>query len=93
MITDADIKKLKKVFATKDDLKRLATKDDLNRFATKEDFGFLSKKISDLGEKMDKIYLNLAEEIGNVLKETQEIKDELKDHSKKIKKLESAKLN
>ncbi len=29
MITDADIKKLKTVFATKDDLKQFATKDDL----------------------------------------------------------------
>lgn len=29
MITDADIKKMKKVFATKDDLNRFATKDDL----------------------------------------------------------------
>lgn len=29
MITDVDVKKLKKVFATKDDLKRFATKDDL----------------------------------------------------------------
>lgn len=31
MITDADIKKLSKVFATKDDLKAFATKDDLSR--------------------------------------------------------------
>ena len=29
MITDKDIKKLKQVFATKDDLKSLASKDDL----------------------------------------------------------------
>lgn len=31
MITDADIKKLKEVFATKDDLKGFATKEDLKR--------------------------------------------------------------
>jgi len=37
MITDEDIKKLKTIFATKDDLKRFATKDDLKRFATKDD--------------------------------------------------------
>lgn len=36
MITDADITKLKGVFATKDDLKGFATKDDLGRFATKD---------------------------------------------------------
>lgn len=37
MITDADVKKLKKVFTTKDALKRLATKDDLKTYATKSD--------------------------------------------------------
>lgn len=45
MITDADIKKMKKVFATKKDLKSFATKDDLKtlrsefigKFATKDD--------------------------------------------------------
>ncbi len=45
MITDADIRKLKKVFATKDDLlgmesrfnRKFATKDDLKAFATKAD--------------------------------------------------------
>jgi L-lactate utilization protein LutB len=37
MITDNDIKKLKTIFATKDNLKRFATKDDLKRFATKDD--------------------------------------------------------
>jgi hypothetical protein len=31
MITDADIKKLEKKFATKDDLKGFATKDDLKK--------------------------------------------------------------
>lgn len=37
MITDADIKKMKAVFATKDDLKAFATKEDLKKFMTKED--------------------------------------------------------
>jgi hypothetical protein len=45
MITDADIKKLSKVFATKDDLKamesrqdaKFATRDDLKKFATRDD--------------------------------------------------------
>ncbi|VVA43632.1 conserved hypothetical protein [Candidatus Roizmanbacteria bacterium] len=49
MITDADIKKMKAVFATKEDLKsidaKMATKDDLTRFATKEDIDkFTTKK-------------------------------------------------
>jgi len=43
-ITDTDIKKLKTIFATKDDLKGFATKDDLKRFATKDDLkGFATK--------------------------------------------------
>jgi hypothetical protein len=37
MLTNSDIKKLKRIFATKDDLKKFATKDDLKKFATKED--------------------------------------------------------
>jgi hypothetical protein len=37
MLTNNDLKKLRKIFATKEDLKRFATKDDLKRFATKED--------------------------------------------------------
>jgi|GEM_PF-1055294 len=58
MITDADIKKLKTVFATKDDmnemkggisgikhnLNRFATKDDLKRFATKDDLNRFATK-------------------------------------------------
>ena len=44
MITDADVKKISKVFATKDDLKGFATKDDLKNFATKDDLkGFATK--------------------------------------------------
>lgn len=45
MITDDDIKKLKSVFATKDDLNRFATKDDLNRFATKDDLVAMEKRL------------------------------------------------
>lgn len=37
MITDQDINKLAKVFATKEDLKGFATKEDLKDFATKKD--------------------------------------------------------
>jgi len=57
MITDDDIKKLKGVFATKDDLNRFATKDDLNRFATKDDLETMEKRlkkeiVSDMAEYM-----------------------------------------
>jgi ABC-type Fe3+/spermidine/putrescine transport system ATPase subunit len=53
MITDSDIKKLKAVFATKDDLKQFATKDDLvgmekrqnQKFATKDDLVGMEKRL------------------------------------------------
>ena len=44
MITDKDVTKLKKVFATKDDLKQFAKKDDLKNFATKDDLKQFAKK-------------------------------------------------
>ena len=48
MITDDDIKKLKGVFATKDDLNRFATKDDLETMEKR-----LKKEIvSDMAEYM-----------------------------------------
>jgi len=44
MITDADIKKMKKVFATKEDMKSFATKEDLKSFATKDDLKSFATK-------------------------------------------------
>ena len=63
MITDKDIAKLKKVFATKDDLKNFATKDDLkeirqeiNRFTTKDDLQNLKKDLrKDMRESFTKL--------------------------------------
>jgi len=44
MLTNGDITKLKTIFATKEDLKRLATKEDLKDFPTKTDSkGFAMK--------------------------------------------------
>ena len=71
MITDADITKLKGVFATKEDLKGFATKEDLKRFATKEDLkGFATKEdLTDvrveLGEMHDTID-TMASAIGRI---------------------------
>jgi hypothetical protein len=53
-ITDKDIIKLSKVFATKDDLKNFATKDDLKRFATRDDLSSLRKEILDGQDKIIK---------------------------------------
>jgi hypothetical protein len=47
MITDTDIKKLKIIFATKEDLKKFITKEDSKKFATKEDIKQLSKRFEE----------------------------------------------
>jgi hypothetical protein len=68
MITDADIQKLKKVFATKDDLlgmekrfnKKFATKDDLKAYATKED---LLRLKGDLLGEMSKLRHGILEDL------------------------------
>ena len=66
MITDTDITKLKKTFATKDDLKMFATKEDLSDmrkdfkkvFATKED---LASVRDELKEDIADIHVELGE--------------------------------
>ncbi|OGI83403.1 hypothetical protein A2997_01635 [Candidatus Nomurabacteria bacterium RIFCSPLOWO2_01_FULL_36_10b] len=45
MITDTDIKKLKKVFATKKDLEAFATKRDLELYLTKDEFRVFERKL------------------------------------------------
>ncbi len=56
-----DIKLLKSVFATKDDLKRFATKDDLKRFATKDDLKRFATKddLTGLEERFEKRFDDL----------------------------------
>jgi len=80
MITDADVKKLIKEFK-----KIFPTKDELKQE--------LSGLKTEINGKIDVIYTNLAESIGNILFEVKEVKDELKNHSKKIKKLENVRIN
>ena len=67
MITDIDIKKLKKVFVTKEDLRK-----ELKNYATKED---LKKEIKSLDRKID---LSIYEVIKfEVIKFVGEVKDEI----------------
>jgi hypothetical protein len=62
MITDADIEKLKQVFATKDDLlsmearmdRKYATKRDLDRFATKDDLNDIRTEMQAMEKRMTK---------------------------------------
>lgn len=64
MITDDDVKKLKKVFATKEDLKR---------FATKEDFQKLREVDANLVREVVEIKAEIAD-----IKEKMATKDELR---------------
>ena len=62
MITDNDIVKLKKTFATKDDLNRFATKDDLEK---------TNKKLG----KLEGVVNNLVVEVVEVKSEIVQIKE------------------
>ncbi|MCX6787985.1 MAG: hypothetical protein NT108_02355 [Candidatus Kaiserbacteria bacterium] len=78
MITDADITKLKKTFATKEDLESFATKEDLKGFATKEDLkGFATKQ-------------ELKEEIAGVRLEIGELHDKIDTVASAVGRIENA---
>lgn len=86
MITDADIRKMKKVFVTKDDIKNFVTKEDSKNFVTKQD----SKKFAtkeDLIDFKDTI-------LGEIIKIREDMtiiigyRDLIEDHDKRIEKLE-----
>jgi len=80
MTTDADIKKMKAVFVTKEDAKFFATKDDLKsleaRMATKEE-------LKSLDLKMDRGFIEIIEFIGEVkneiMNELNEFRNEMRD--------------
>jgi len=77
MITDADIKKMKKVFVTKEDLKDLSNKFEA-RFATKED-------IIDFKDSILTEIIKLREDVAVVTG----YRDLIEDHEKRIEKLET----
>jgi len=87
MITNADITKLKGVFATKDDLKRFATKDDLKRFATKDDLKRFATK-DDLKRFATKSDLNEA--IADVRIEIGEVRDQNESIAAAVGRIENA---
>lgn len=85
MITNADIKKLKTVFATKDDLKRFATKEDVQEIVNESMEGVVEgvKTIIDmLGETNRKTEQNT--------KEVQGHRVAIGDHEERIRLLEQA---
>lgn len=58
MINDKDVKKLKKTFVTKDDLKK-----ELSRYATKKDIERI----------VDSIAIEIAQDIGGMIQEQKEV--------------------
>lgn len=76
MITDADIKKMKAVFVTKDEfkkeLKTLSTKDELKSLETKMESGFI--------EIIDFIGETRVEIVGIITKQLEELKDITRRH-------------
>ncbi len=104
MITDADIKKMKKVFATKDDVKFFATKDDLKAFATQEyvderfkrlfkyldqRFEPLDKLVKGFDEFKDKVFINLDWLTGKYNKFEEEHTVLTEQNSRNINKLDN----
>jgi len=96
MITDTDIKKLEKKFATKDDLKamearqdaKFATKDDLKAFATEESLKKTQKSMEDA-------IINFKDEILHEIKGLREeisivmgYKDQIEDIDYRVERLE-----
>lgn len=69
MITDADIQKMKKVFATKDDLKNFATKDDLNGLAKQKDLLRLELKVDSIKQDVH----DLTDAVGAIFQWTDNI--------------------
>ena len=82
MITDADIKKMKRVFVTKEDFKKFITKDELKisleKYATKDDL--INFKDAILNE-----IIKLREDVTVVIG----YRDLIEDHDKRIEKLET----
>ncbi len=77
MITDDDIKKLSKVFATKEDLESFATKDDLRGFATKDDLHDLEDKLMTLVDAVYQEVVAMRQEQSMHFQSHREIDDRL----------------
>lgn len=70
MITDDDVKKLSKVFATKDDLKAMATKDDLKAL---EKTMAKQKDLLDVKQKLDDLSDYVIPAIGSIFRWTDDL--------------------
>jgi chromosome segregation ATPase len=61
MILDQDIEKLKKAFATKEDLKIYATKEDLKTYATQDSLNRLEQKVDGIQEELGDLKIEVGE--------------------------------
>jgi len=89
MITDADIVKLSKVFATKNDLDRFATNDDLKKFATKDDLHDMRVYLSDMRKDLNVMRTgirDLGNELGIVKNDVHGLKNGLVEMEKRMTK-------
>lgn len=99
MITDADIKKMKSVFTTKEELKlvfnkfdaKFSTKEDLKTLDSKVDRGF-AEIIDFIGETRDNIVTLLSKQINDFRDEMRDItrthQSTLNNHEARIAHLE-----
>jgi len=93
MITDVDIKKLSKVFATKDDLKamearqdaKFATKDDLKAMEARQNAKFATKiDIKGVREELNGVKIDIKgvrEELNGVKIDIKGVREELKKYA------------
>ena len=92
MITDADIKKLKQVFATKDDLKSMearqdkkyATKDDLKSMEARQDKKYATR--DDLKRSLDDTKKDIVKELTDYMQNN--VINLLSEHEVRLDRLE-----
>ena len=102
MITDVDIKKMKRVFATKEDLKGMSNRFD-KKFATKDDLSIVSTElvglIQSFGAELSGLKLDVVDFKDSILTEIIKLREDvtvitgyrdlIEDHDKRIEKLET----
>ena len=92
-ITDKDIKKLKTIFATKDDLKRFATKDDLEdiKEEIRQEFQFWRSEFYDRIDPILKEVQASREERVIINHRLEKHDNMLKNHQIRLHRLETSK--
>ena len=87
-LTPADMKDLREIFATKEDLKRFATKEDLRGFVTKHEFRAEIDKLvtkEEFNAKMDQVFSILDA----IVTELKEIRIEMQSFHRRLERLEN----